>query len=358
MESLRQEMEKMQPYQRELIKNHRCYRNARIIDRFLPMVIDRIAMLIVTLFCYQPNQSSDDFIEVISKLDHLTESLFNSRSEEIAAGGESIANQQEYTFEDAISMSFRILCDDKYSFPKQDQIQVTSPEFVVNTLKAKRTLSKKLRKQAIDSKGDTREAINRQLNEIANRYAEKNIEFENQLNDAASFYKGFWDAERLSDRLTKELLMETREHTKIAIDMALGIGGYADIINDIEKGLKKRVIEDIEDGHFIALGDSVADLKIYQEFHELFPMFRDRVNHGYAAGREYEEVRSELAEEQCQRMAAGAEFVSASVIQDSYRDAFCRYTQEVMTEPVFKIAQEQLGKAVAQLLSVHFQPRK
>lgn len=362
MESLLREMEKMQPYQRELIRAHRSYRNAVITDRFLPIVTERIAMLIVTLFDYGSDQSSDDFLEVIAHLETLIEDIFKSRTRINGRGiyKDAPIRHQEYTFEDAISLAFNVLANSRYNFPISDQIQLTSPVLVGTILDARREENAVAKKQTESSSNkieEFREHATQYLNKAVPQFAKKALDFEEKLDDAEGFFNGFWDAKAVSDRLTQSQIFEARSRVRRAVDMACGQGEYSGgFRDDPQKELSKRATKAIYNDNLIKLNQVVEDLHIYDEFYPYFPYFRGEAKKARANGKTYDEIVDAFVAGERQSLCSGAEFQS-QVAPEQYRDAICQYHQQMISDPAFKKTMALLNEAVAQLLPVHMQKK-
>lgn len=107
---MQKQIGQIEPYQRALIKNYKAFNHAFVIDAFLPLLIERIAIFMVMLLCYGGEQTGDTLIGAIHGFDWLIKDLTKCHLQQQYP---ELSSKSSYTFENAIARVFSILTRQK-----------------------------------------------------------------------------------------------------------------------------------------------------------------------------------------------------------------------------------------------------
>lgn len=119
IKAMQEQVEQLEPYQQALIKNYRSYDHARVVDTFIPTLVERISVLMTMLLCYGGEQTSDTIIETIRALDSMIEQLSERHLEQKFP---ELSSNSLYTFEDAIAGVFCVLAGCRKEEPEQNRV--------------------------------------------------------------------------------------------------------------------------------------------------------------------------------------------------------------------------------------------
>lgn len=150
---MQEEVDRLDPYQQALIKNFHSYDDTKIIDLFLPLLLERISIFMVMLFTCNM-QTSENFMTTIDLFDKLIADLAKQQVQEDF----SLRHSTAFTFNDAISSAFKILAGQTDSIFLNGQINsVELSNFIQSTLKKAK---KKSAKNAEEYRMTARKTLN------------------------------------------------------------------------------------------------------------------------------------------------------------------------------------------------------
>lgn len=149
------QIDQLEPYQQALIKNYRSFDCARVIDRFIPSLIERIAIFITMLFSYSGESIDEAIIDAVRGFDSMIENLAKFQ----LGRGDSSSRQPQYIFENAISGAFHVLAGCKKDFPDYEQVSSTDLEKKIAVEIAKIEKNKKDKKKSPKCRMLTRKGI-------------------------------------------------------------------------------------------------------------------------------------------------------------------------------------------------------
>ena len=343
IESLRNEISNMQPFQQALIKDHDSYYNALIIDEFLPRFVERIVMLVISLHCYKNDTSSDFLIAAVEYLDKMIDQFFQRR-EQIFSAQKSDVNKI-YTFEDAISDTFNLLANPNYNCYKA---HIYEKGLLEKIIAKKLELEKETNVE--DDIKSRREHIISELNNVYFEYigthqdtiALRDYNLQKEINTSDSFWKLESSTARsylwFSLNYTKELseLLKTVE--------SLSLTSFT--IDSVRNALKEKAKEAImiEDWSAInAIYHALNYAKLYEV--ELARYLNLRPMNDASFKKFFDQCIAEHDEE----IFEASEFQN-KVHQDKYRSAICAYYSQIRNSDIFNSMYQSIMDSMAQIL--------
>ena len=343
IESFRDEISKMQPFQQVLIKSHDSYYNALIIDEFLPRFAERIVMLIISLHCYKNDISSDFLIASVEYLDNMIEKFFQRR-EQISSTQKNNVNKI-YTFEDAISDTFNLLANPHYNCYKAS---IFEKELIEQIIAKKDEVSKESNLR--DNVESNRKYIISELNDVYFQYIkthqntialrDSNLQKEIRTSDS------FWKLESSAARSYLWSFLHSYEELRKLLETVESLSLTRFTFENISNTLKEKAKEAIMNDDWNTIGDihrQLYNAKLYKD--ELIK---------YLDSRPMNNAQFEAFVEQCitereEEIFEATEFQN-KIHQDNYRSAICTYYSQIRSSNIFNSMYKSIMDLMAQIL--------
>ena len=331
LDIMQREIEKLEPYQQALIKNYHSFDNAKIIDRVIPLLIERISMLLILLFEQGGNRTSDNFFTIIRFLDSAIEGLARQHVRENPENEKNQSSGGIYSFENAISDVFGILAGKTDFKPAPEQ--VASVELVEKIIDAIRSADDE-KSTVCDSTQMPNNAYNAYnlTHQDKVKLHDRNIEFELQLADS------MWSAKSFMGREFVLQLGNVSSEIRKVVEMSNCTGDYACLkeIGDNEELILSR-IEKINPN----------DKTIYQAHRSMLWTFKTDALEGTP---EYYQFIEEKIEEQEKQLIAEAERQD-ELHQDRYRVYLRDIYHREKGADRFELLENALSSVITQLLT-------
>lgn len=335
---MKDEVERLEPYQQALIKNYRSYDNAIVIDRFAPLLIERLSVLLTMLFCYGQKQTGDNFIEMIRVIDDCIDALAKRR---VQAERES-EGSADYTFNDAISGAFNLLAGVQSNMP--DVSQVSSTELIMCVKKA-------LDEASANEKGSrSREEMLEEATKSANAAYEQyrvthqdkiKLHSENIENEIKVVDSRWVAASNITPGLLSQL-PEDRWMVQRIIEMRNAHGEYR-WMKDAFDG--KILWEQLNPAAYARLNET--DRLVYDTFRYSLSNY---VTEAQPGSEEYVEFMEKRVKEWIE-FRTGAAWQQSELHSDPERIVICEMYKTEKQNKYFGMVKAYLDKAVAKLLT-------
>lgn len=269
--------DKLEPYQSCLIKNFESYDMAGIFALFLPMLLERIAILLAVIIENESDNSNDTYYITIEQIDMLIEEIIAKR---VGAQESRFHNPNLYSFENAISGAFEVLTTDKE--PKSTKGKVHSQDLEKEILRARLDFRERIKNKNIDADDKEEIAKLRQklvdtLNEVTQPFSVEQRSQKELINrnvqEIVSELNDFWNKDSCISRQERGAVDQYYRNLVGFIDF---LSESRMPVNGIRELLKKDTIQHIEDGDFIKAEECCSVLSRFEEFEDELEMIEER----------------------------------------------------------------------------------
>ena len=317
--------EELEPFQTCLIKNYNSYYRTKEFNIFLPVLLERIAMLLAVSVSYGTDDGDGCFDYLIDQLDVLIEGVIRSR---LSVNKNARKDSRLCSFEDGIAAAFRVLTTQENSEPEPGAVLFKDLE---ETILATRVGEQKRVEAFFEEKADAKESITQEdirkfraelfdkLNRVSEPYRQKqeNLEERYQRNaqDCLDLKNAFWDASVFLTKNEQRLMEEYRDGLREAISDIIDSQLTLEIY---KQTLKQKTIEAVEADQQMVLGDAVNKLVSFLNYEESLKMKLEEMSVEYderiPTEEEFMRAAKELTEEN------NFVYTSGTFVEEKQRD--------------------------------------
>ena len=363
--------EELKSFQKCLIKNHLSYYRTKEFKIFLPVLLERIAMLLAVSVAYGTDDRYGSFDYVIDQLDILVERVIRAR---LYANKHAPENSRLCSFEDGLAAAFHILTTTESGVPKPKAVLFEDLEEAILAARVEEhnRIDAVLKERVAAKQSIVQEDICRfhaelldKLNKVSEPYRQKQEAFEALYEENAQNLlkskKNFWNADYHLTKNVQRLIEEYRKGLREVISDIVNSGLTLDMY---KQTLKQRTIQAIEKNQQIVLGDAVNKLIAFLNYEEPLKMKLEEMSVEYAeripTEEEFARAANELNEENSFVYKSGT-FIEEE--QDNIRRETCEFYRKIKESTAYRELLTDLENAVGgwlpkKLVNIYKKPHK
>lgn len=346
------QIDQLEPYQQALIKNYRSFDYVRVIDKFIPHLIERIAVFITILFSYSGELIDEAMIGAVRGFDSMIEGLAKLQLDR----GDVTLRRPQYTFENAITGAFFVLAGCKKNLPNSEQVSSIDLEKMIIAEIAKveedtkdkkdgNTDDKKQKKPKAQDVNTQRKTITDHLNKKYEEYLlthqdtsrlhDENIGFEVLLTEKR------WEASSQMELYMISEMSQYRQEVERCIQMRNGLGEF----KGFEKRFNQGWLKPLDDDAYEELNSD--DRLLYDCY---APKMNEYITNEPDGSKGYRQFVEEKVREYMEFMGKAAE-IQSKLQKDPYRMRIIEIYQQEKKSEQFEVLQEILGQMFTRILT-------
>lgn len=314
--------DRLEPYQSCMIKNYDSYQQTKAFQSFLPLLLERIAMLMAVCFDYGSDDGHDTYYITTEQIDLLIESIIRKR----LLAQDTHPCGRLHSFEDAISGTFQTLTIAQETPPPHKTVfsNTLDQKILEERLKFRNTLQAHSKQDISSSElKKYRQALIDTLNKTAAPFIEKQQRFadtfETNVQQIKNELDSFWDN---SSQISKRELQFVEKYHHDLVHFLDYLSDCALPVDVIKEFTQKKLLEYLQANNYQKVrncADILLQLENFQdeletikevnpqtegEWKNLIKDLVDEYRNAFNSGSIQENDRAHLRKETCNYYAA------------------------------------------------------